>query len=137
VSDLYAYIRDDAVVHISGTAEEPMDHLQAVIPCDAAVVRGMRWDGTHFVQEALSQPSSVPKTVTRFQARAAMHLAGVLESVQTLMQSPETPALARLAWADALEFERDSPTVQAMGEMLGWSSSEIDDLFIAASKIRA
>lgn len=80
---------------------------------------------------------AVPRSVSRFQARAALLNAGLLESVEQMMSSPDTPALARLAWTDAQEFRRTSPTVAAMAGALGLSDAQIDDLFIAAATIDA
>lgn len=85
----------------------------------------------------LVQPPSVPQSVTRFQARAAIHLAGLLEQVEALMAHPDTPMLAKLAWQDAQEFKRTSPTVLAMAGALGLTEAQIDDLFTTASGIEA
>lgn len=79
----------------------------------------------------------VPQTVTRFQARAALHLAGHLSAVESLMANDATPMLARLAWQDALTFERHSPTVAGMAQALGLSGEAIDQLFIMAAQIEA
>ena len=87
-----------------------------------------------------SPPSTapvVPAVVTRFQARSALHLAGMLQTVEALMNDPQTDALARIAWQDALEFRRGSPTVAAMAMALGLSSAQIDQLFITAGGIEA
>lgn len=75
--------------------------------------------------------------VSRFQARAALHLAGMLEQVQTMMDNPATDMLARLAWQDAQEFRRTSPTVQAMGAALGLTAEQLDNLFRQAATIQA
>jgi hypothetical protein len=83
------------------------------------------------------RPVPVPSPVSRFQARAALHIAGRLAEVEALMQSPSTPMLARLAWQDAIEFRRESPTVAAMGAALGMSDADIDALFVSASEIEA
>jgi hypothetical protein len=79
----------------------------------------------------------VPQSVTRFQAQAALHLSGHLDTVNALMANEATPMLARLAWANALEFKRQSPTVLAMGAALGLSDEAIDQLFITAAQIEA
>jgi len=76
-------------------------------------------------------------TVSRFQARAALLQAGLLDRVEALMADAETPALARLAWREAVEFRRTSPTVQAMAGALGWDEAQIDALFRAAGEIEA
>lgn len=79
----------------------------------------------------------VPQVVSRFQARAALHLAGLLEQVEALMRDPETDVIAKLAWWDAQEFRRQSPTIAAMAKALGLTDAQIDELFIAAAGIEA
>ncbi|MCK7581108.1 MAG: hypothetical protein MZV65_39430 [Chromatiales bacterium] len=80
---------------------------------------------------------SVPQVVSRFQGRAAMHLAGVLSEVEAPITTPETPALTKMAWADAQEFQRDSPSIAAIAEALEWSEAFVDELFITAGGITA
>lgn len=80
---------------------------------------------------------SVPPVVSRFQARAALHLAGLLDDVEALMSAPDTPALAKLAWADAMEFERQSPTIAALAGAVGLTEQDIDALFVTAAGIKA
>ena len=94
-----------------------------------------RMDAYRYVDGEL-QPI-IPQTVTRFQARAALYQAGLLDQVETLMNDPETPTLARLAWQDAQSFERQSPTIAAMATALGLTDAQLDDLFIAAAGITA
>ena len=83
------------------------------------------------------QPVMIPQIVSRFQARAALHLAGLLDDVEALMTAQDTPALAKLAWADAQEFKRTSPTVLTMAAALGLTEQQLDDLFTAAAGIEA
>lgn len=77
----------------------------------------------------------VPEEVTRFQARAALHLSGLLSTVEAVMTNEQTPMLTRLAWIDALSFKRHSPAVVGMAQMFGWSDKEVDDLFRLAQTI--
>lgn len=88
---------------------------------------------------ALTAPSapSVPQSVTRFQALAALHLAGRLSAVQAIMAAAETPVIAKLAWDNALSFERNSPTLASLAGMLGMTPADLDTLFIAAAQIEA
>lgn len=79
----------------------------------------------------------IPQVVSRFQARAALHLAGLLDQVEQIMADPQTPVLSRLAWQDAQEFRRSSPTLLALADQLGLSAEALDQLFITASEIRA
>lgn len=86
---------------------------------------------------AAQEAAQVPFSVSRFKARAALLNAGLLDQVETLMSAADTPALAKLAWTDATEFERASPTVATMGAALGLDDAALDALFIAAAKITA
>lgn len=81
--------------------------------------------------------SGVPHSVTRFQAMAALHAFGYLPQVEAFMAAPDTPVLAKLAWANALTFERDSPTVAGMAAGLGLDDAAIDNLFRAAASVKA
>ena len=87
--------------------------------------------------QATSAALFVPQVVSRFQARAALHLAGLLETVEAMMAAPETPALAKLAWADAQEFKRTSPTVLSLAASLGLTEAQLDELFTTAAGIDA
>lgn len=80
---------------------------------------------------------TVPQVVTRFQARAALHLAGLLPQVEALMSHPDTPMLAKLAWADAQDFKRSSPTIAQMSGALGLTDQQLDELFTIAAEIDA
>lgn len=82
-------------------------------------------------------PQPVPQSVTRFQARAALHLAGLLEQVEAVIADPATPVLAKLAWQDAQEFKRTSPTIAAMSSALGLTDQQLADLFALAAGIDA
>lgn len=92
---------------------------------------------------ALLTKPKVPQSVSRFQARAALYQtttpdgSNLLAKVDALMADPNTTALSKLAWQDAQVFERSSPTVAGMAQVLGLSSTDLDNLFIAAAKIKA
>ena len=75
--------------------------------------------------------------VSRFQAKAALAQAGLLDSVETLIKNAETPLVARLAWQDAQEFRRLSPTIETIGHALGLTDAQMDQLFETAKTIEA
>ena len=75
------------------------------------------------------EPTQVPQSVTRFQARAALMQAGLLADVEAYMALESTDAFIRLAWTEAQEFNRTSPTVLELASIIGVSDSELDDLF--------
>jgi hypothetical protein len=72
---------------------------------------------------------------SRFQARAALHQAGLLAQAEEFVAQADT--LVQIAWADAIEFRRNSPTINAMAQGLGLTDEQIDDLFRAAMQIEA
>jgi len=82
-------------------------------------------------------PSTVPQTVSRLQARMALHLAGLLPQIEALMTDPATDMLTKLAWQDAQDFRRNSPTVAALAVLLDLDSAQLDALFVAAQAITA
>lgn len=92
-----------------------------------------RWDGTQWV----SPPPYVPQTVSRFQAKAALLSADLLNDVEAMMADPATPAVTKLAWAEAVQFERNSPTVLGLAQALGLTDQQLDELFTAAAQINA
>lgn len=79
----------------------------------------------------------VPAEVTMRQARLALLSAGVLASAEAAinaMAGPEGEA-ARIEWNYSSVMRRDKPFVNAIGGLLGLSSQQIDELFVAASNI--
>ena len=75
-------------------------------------------------------------TVTRFQARAALHQAGLLADVEAAVAASDDPTV-KLAWAESIEFPRGSPTIAALAVAIGLTDAEVDALFIAAAAIQA
>ncbi len=73
--------------------------------------------------------------VTRFQARAALLHAGLLTSVEAAVSGAD--AFTQLAWSEALNFERGSPTIAALASALGLTDEQIDGLFRTAATITA
>lgn len=81
-------------------------------------------------------PAPLPTVVSAFQARAALASAGLLGTVNAMMDA-STDVQAKLAWEYATELLRTSPTVVAMGAALQLDDAALDALFIAASTITA
>jgi len=82
-------------------------------------------------------PPPIPTTVTRFQARVALVQAGYFDTINTYIATLPQTDVKRLAWEDAAEWERASPTLNFLANMLGLSDTDVDDLFILASSISA
>ena len=77
----------------------------------------------------------IPAEVTRFQALAAMELAGYLTQVEAIIGDAKTPKLTKLAFANAQSFRRDSPMLEGMAKLSGLSNADLDALFVAAAGI--
>lgn len=77
----------------------------------------------------------IPLSVTRFQARAALWLAGLLDDAEAAIA--QANPLSRIAWEHANVYRRDSPTVISIGQQLGLSEADIDELFKTAASITA
>jgi hypothetical protein len=73
--------------------------------------------------------------VSRFQAKAALLGAGLLDQVNTALADADP--VAQLAWAEAVEFRRTSPTILGLAATIGLTGEQLDDLFRAAAGIEA
>jgi len=74
-------------------------------------------------------------SVSKFQAKAALAQAGLLgQAKQAVAQADE---ITQIAWEDATEFNRNSPTIAAMAQALGLTDEQVDDLFKQAEEISA
>ncbi|WP_211226433.1 hypothetical protein [Azonexus hydrophilus] len=74
--------------------------------------------------------------VSRFQARAALFQAGLLEDIETFIASSEDRFI-KIAWEDAAVFKRNSPTVLSLQSVLNLTDEQLDDLFRFALTISA
>jgi hypothetical protein len=126
------------------------DHLSRMIPVDDATAAD--WphyranedrDGVEPTPPApdAPQPSNVPTTVTRRQARQALLLAGLLDDVSAAIaqlddgtpEGKQQMRLAQIEWEDSLEFERARPLVIEIGAAIGLDVAELDALFVIAA----
>lgn len=88
------------------------------------------------MQEAIAnEPPRVPQVISRFQAKAALLQAGLLDDVEQAVAGSD--ALTQLAWAEAQELRRESPMVTAIAGALELTDEEVDDLFRQAAEITA
>jgi len=86
---------------------------------------------------AVDPVPQIPQTVTAFQAKAALLQADLLDATEALIAHEDTPRIIKLAWAETLHFERQSPTVAAIAAALQLTDAQVDALFTAASQVSA
>lgn len=127
----YALIQNGIVANVVEQDDTPSIPGQWVACGDAGP--GWAFDGETFTAGA--SINAVPRSVSRFEARAALHYAGLLESVEAYMAQPGVDVITRLAWADATDFERDSPMLASIAALLNLTEQQVDDLFRAAAQI--
>lgn len=72
--------------------------------------------------------------VTRYQAKAALLEAGLLDQAEAIVAASNDPQLT-IAWQEA-GFIRLSAFVDQVGAQLGLSPEQIDDLFARAAQIK-
>ena len=89
------------------------------------------------VEPYVAPPPPIPQTVTRFQALAVLAAGGYLDTVRTYIATLDQDNVQRLAWENATDWERSSPTLNALAQMLGLTDAQVDDLFVAAAQVSA
>ena len=75
-------------------------------------------------------------TASRFQAKAALDDAGLLDQVEAYMAGEDVSRRTKLAWQEA-SFRRGSNMVNQIGSEFGLSEADMDQLFLAAREIEA
>lgn len=116
----------------------PVEEGQVVIEADVGGIGWLYRNGQLQEPDAPEpEERSLLRTVSRFQALAALMQAGLLESVTVWANDPNTDPLHKLAFETAAEFSRSSPTLAAGATALGWNTLQLDALFDAASQIQA
>ena len=101
-----------------------------------------RWNGKGW--EVLGErpvvvlpPTPIPQVVTMRQAQHALFLAGHLENVQLAIDALPEPdrSLANIEWQKSQEVERNRAFVLTLGQALGLTETDLDDLFILAATL--
>lgn len=76
---------------------------------------------------------SVPRQVSRLQARVALHRAGLLAPIETAVA--QAGGELQIYWTDAQTFERDSGYIGQIAAALGLTGDQIDQLFRDAAAV--
>lgn len=119
------YTTDDvAPKYVDGKAVEVPDYEKRAIVD--------RWNSKESVSIEEERGAMV---ITQYQARAALNNAGLLSDVEALMADPTTDADIKLQWNHKPRIRRLHPATTSMASALGWSDTQLDDLFRAAMKL--
>jgi hypothetical protein len=81
--------------------------------------------------------SDIPQTVSMAQARIALQMTGKLDVVQKGLEALAEPgrSVAMTAWEYAPTVSRTGALIQTLAGSFGFTSDQLDELFIAAGKI--
>lgn len=85
---------------------------------------------------AVAPATPIIADVTPRQIRQALILSGVsISQIDDALESlPEpTRSLAKTEWEYSTSFQRSRPLVSQVGALLGWSSTQLDDLWLYAA----
>lgn len=94
-------------------------------------------------EEIEAEKPQVPFSVTRRQARQALAIRGLLDSIEAAIDALDdgTPEgkqkalLVKIEWQDSLNFERHRPLVISIGNAVGLDDNGLDNLFRFASTL--
>lgn len=82
-------------------------------------------------------PKNIPDVTPR-QMRQALVLSGItLETIDAVLNSLPDPqkSLAKIEWEYSISFQRNRPIVAAVGQVLGWTSDQLDELWLYAGTL--
>ena len=128
-------------IEVDEKGPQPVNAVYEPVPSltgdQVAFWNGLQWvvlDQRPVVEPTVMAPV-VPAKVRRFQAIVALYKAGYLDSVTAFVNSPDADPILKLAWENALEFERHSSFIDMMATKLSLTDAQIDELFIAADAV--
>lgn len=129
---MYKLTDTTTIVRIVDNANIPAD------PANTDYAAYLEWLAEGNTPEPyVAPPPPIPQSVTRFQALAALSLGGYLPLIRTYIATLGEDDITRLAFENATEWERSSPTLAILAQMLNLTNTQVDDLFIAANAISA
>lgn len=111
---------------------------EAIIPVNTDNTdyqRYLEWlEGGGVPQPAEPTGPHVPQSASRYQARAALLEAGLLNDVEDHFAALPDSSLMKLAWKEAPTVLRTSDAVSSAAAALGITGEQLDALFIRANE---
>ena len=76
----------------------------------------------------------VPEKVTPRQIRLALARAGLLSQIEAALEDPDNKE-AQISWEYSIEINRDDYLLNSFASSLGFTSQQLDQLFITAGNL--
>lgn len=88
-------------------------------------------------QMLLPEPVAVPQEAAMWALKELCLVRGHAADIETALNSlPDPPrTIARNRWENKDTISRNSPIIESMRQMLGWTSAYVDELFVAADAL--
>lgn len=108
---------------------------------DSVITVELTIEATQEIQDAINavEPPNPPiPNVTPRQIRQALIISGVdLNTIEAAIDSMPEPqrSLARTEWEYSTAFERNRPLVAQVGQLLGWTDTQLDTLWVMAGTL--
>ena len=92
-----------------------------------------------FINQSELHKKEVPEKISNLQLRSQLILQGfdlnLIEQKFNQIADATQRGLIITAWEYATNFYRNNPMIVAMGNLLGLTSTQVDEIFIKASKL--
>lgn len=131
-------IRDNTIIQVEPQGGDfPVSPDYTWVDCpDGVVAYSYTYDGTNFNEPPPPPPPPeppIPTTVPMYQARIALHQAGLLATVQAGIG--QMSAEAQIKWEFAPTVKRNDALTVALASALNLTEEQLDALFTIASEI--
>jgi hypothetical protein len=131
---LLIYGPADFAAAAADTPEQHVERVRSILGEDPVITLQALANG-----DPVQPPKPrVPPEIPNWRAKAILSQMGMLEKIETAMESLPEPqrTIVTLAWNGDAKLARNGQTVIALAAALGLSSLQVDDLFVAAEAIQ-
>lgn len=110
--------------------------FEADVPGVLEVLTEQEYSARYAAELEAHRWKRVPRTISPRQARLVLLDKGLLDKVEPLIDSlPEYEKnKAKISWGFATAFERTDPFVETLGAGLGFTSDQLDELFVEGAR---
>ena len=129
------YAPEDFAAACPDTMDDHVQRILQILGSDPAASLQALLDG----KKLPDPPKRVPREVAHWRIAYMLEAAGKLDIVETLIPTlpDDVRSVASAAWVGKASLNRRSPLVLAAGALLGYSSADLEALFISAAAIPA